>query len=93
MKNVTQYAHRVIKLATMLHTDLFCNGDLHMIDVIPIPQRLEDRIGKTRHEDILDRFLAQVMIDAIDLLLTEDLVDFLDLTFQQTPDPCRTASR
>ena len=41
--------------------------NLYMIDVVAIPQRLEHRIGKAKYENVLHRFLAEIMIDAIRL--------------------------
>ena len=42
-----------------------------MIDEIPIPNRLENRIHETEHEQILHGFLAQVVIDPKNLPLLE----------------------
>src|SRR5712691_10593374 len=36
-----------------------------------VPQGLEDAVGEPEHEDVLDRLLAEVVIDPIHLLLTE----------------------
>ena len=35
------------------------------------------RVGEPQHEDVLHRLLAQVVVDAIDLVLGEDFVDLL----------------
>ena len=51
------------------------NCDLHFLDVLTVPQRLEDRIGKTENENVLDSFLAEVVIDAIDLVLVQAIED------------------
>ena len=45
-----------------------------MVDVVAVPDRLEDRVGEAKDQDVLDRFLAQVVVDAVDLALVEDLV-------------------
>ena len=42
-------------------------GDLHIGDIITIPDWLEDRVGKAQHQDVLNRFLAQVVVDAENL--------------------------
>lgn len=49
----------------------FGDGDLHMIDVIAIQQWLEDRIAAAEQQDVLHCFLAEVVIDAEDLILAE----------------------
>ena len=50
-------------------------GDLHMVDEIAVPHRLEDAVGEAEHQDVLHGFLAQVVVDAEDLVFGEDLVD------------------
>ena len=49
------------------------HGDLHVIDVAAVPDRLEDAVGEAEHQDVLHRLLAQVVIDAIDLPLAQTL--------------------
>ena len=60
----------VVRAAT-LDADLLGHGDLHVVDVLPVPQRLEDAVGEAEDEQVLDRLLAEVVVDAIDLLLDE----------------------
>src|ERR1700722_1731127 len=40
-----------------------------MVDIAAVPYGLEDSIGKAERHDVLDGFFAEVMVDAIDLLL------------------------
>ena len=51
--------------------------DLHMIDEIAVPDRLEQAVGEAEGENVLRRLLAEKMIDAEDLILGEDLVQFV----------------
>ena len=44
-----------------------------MIDVVPVPERLEDPVGEAEDQEVLDRLLAEVVVDAVDLLLDEDV--------------------
>ena len=48
--------------------------DLHVIDEVAVPDRLEQAVGEAEGEDVLRRLLAEEMIDAEDLLLGEHLV-------------------
>src|SRR2546429_8711326 len=48
-----------------------------MVDVAPVPDRFEDPVGETEDQDVLHRLFAEVMIDAVDLLLGEHRVDRL----------------
>ena len=67
--HVAQRAHRVVIAATPSDCERFRNGDLHVIDVVAIPNRLEQSVGKTQHQNILHRFLAEIMVDAENLIL------------------------
>ena len=42
---------------------------MHALDVLPVPDRLEKRIREPEVQDILHRFLAEVVIDAEDRVL------------------------
>ena len=48
-----------------------------MIDVRAIPDRLEDGVGETGKQDVLDGFLAEIVVDAENLVLVQRLVDLL----------------
>ncbi|MNI79387.1 hypothetical protein D3C73_1358420 [compost metagenome] len=62
----------VIERPTTFHANGFRCGDLHMIDVMVVPEGLEQTVGKTTDKDVLHRLLAQVMVDPIDLLFVHD---------------------
>ena len=51
----------------------FRRCDLHMIDVVRVPERLENRVGESQDEDVLRGFFAEEMVDAIGLLLVKEL--------------------
>ena len=46
-----------------------------MVDVAPVPDRLEDAVAEPEDQQVPDRLLAQVVVDPVDLLLAEDLAD------------------
>src|SRR5215469_6218480 len=46
-----------------------------MIDVVAIPNRLEDPVGETQDHNVLDRLLAEEMIHSIDLRFRQHLQD------------------
>ena len=46
-----------------------------MIDVLAIPQRLEQAVGKAQRHDVLHRFLAEEMVHPVDLVLLQRLQD------------------
>ncbi len=71
LDHIAQCAGMVVVLAPMLHPDLFGDGDLHMVDVVPVPYGLEEEVGKTKGQYVLDRLFAQVMVNTIDLGLVQ----------------------
>ncbi len=77
LHHVAQRAGVVVIVGTAFHAQAFGHGDLHVVDVRGIPQRLEQDVGKTQCHQVLHRFLAQVMIDAIDAILREHRADGL----------------
>ena len=50
-----------------------CLRDRHLdvIDVSPVPDRLEDPVGEPERQDVLDGLLSEIVIDAIDLRFGE----------------------
>ena len=70
----------VVELPATRHAYGFGHCDLHIVDVLVVPKRLKKGIGKAQRQQVLHCFLAQVMINTIDLLLIKDVcqlvVDF-----------------
>jgi hypothetical protein len=46
--------------------------DLHVVDVVAVPDGLEEAVGEAEGQDVLGRLLAEEVVDAEDLLLVED---------------------
>ncbi len=46
-------------------------GDLHVVDIVAVPQRFHHGVGKAEHQYILYRALAQIVIDAEHLVLAQ----------------------
>src|SRR5271168_2005229 len=68
--------HRgVIELAASLDIERLRDGDLDMVDVITIPQRLENAIGEPKHQDVLNRLFPEIVVDPVDLALSEHAED------------------
>ena len=71
LHHVAQRADAVVIGHAALQTDGFPHGDLNMINRPGIPERLEHDIAKAQRQQVLHRFLAQIMIDAENLLFGE----------------------
>src|SRR5262249_29957072 len=48
-------------------------GNLNVVDMVAVPERLEDAVGEAQHQDVLDRFFAEEMVDPIDLIFGQYL--------------------
>ncbi len=63
-----------VELAAALDADVLGHRDLDVIDVVAVPDGLEDRVAEAQDDQVLDGLLAQVVVDAEDLPLVEDAV-------------------
>ncbi len=63
--------------AAALHANGFGYGNLYVIDITAVPDRLEDSVGETESHNVLNGFLAQIMVDPVDLLFVRHFEDLL----------------
>ena len=73
LHHVADGAISVVVTGPAIYADGLGDGDLHMIYMVVVPQGLEDHIGETQRHQVLHRFLAEIMIDPVDLRFIEDL--------------------
>ena len=73
--HVAQGAGVLVEAAAGLDAHRLGRRDLDVVDVIAVPERLEDAVGEAQDQDVLHRLLAEEMIDPIDLVLAQDLPD------------------
>ena len=63
---------RLIEISTtLLYTHRLRIRDLYMIDVTPVPDRLENGVVKPENHDVLYGLLTQVVINAVDLVFAQ----------------------
>ena len=48
--------------------------DLDVVDVLAVPDGLEEAVGEPEGQDVLGRLLAQEVVDTEDLVVVEDLL-------------------
>ena len=72
--HVAVCAGALIEVGTGLDSQCLGHVDLHVIDEVAVPDRLEQSVGETEGQDVECRLFAQEVVDAKDLLLVEDLV-------------------
>ena len=73
LEDVADGAGLLVERAAALDPDRLGDGDLHVVDVAPVPERLEDPVAEPEDQQVPDRLLAQVVVDPVDLRLAEDL--------------------
>ena len=73
--HVPEGAGGVVELTASLDGVFFGHVDLDVVDVVTVPDRLEQSVGETQGEDVLDRLFAEEVVDPEYLFLVEDLVD------------------
>ena len=71
LHHIAQSPSGLIKRAPALHTEVFCNGDLDVGDVLTPPQRLKQGVAKAQRKQVLHRRFAQVMVNPEYLLFFE----------------------
>ncbi len=75
LKHVAHHAGLFVIATAVFHPHGFGRGDLHVVDVAPVPDRLEHRVGETEHHDVLHGFFAEVVIDPVNLPLIQEFVN------------------
>ena len=79
LHHVAQGAGGVVKRAAFFDTQFFGNGDLDVGNVFTAPQRLKQCVAKAQGKKVLHRGLAQVVVDAENLLFAKKSADgFVD---------------
>ena len=64
----------LVELRAALEPERLGDVDLHVVDEVAVPDRLEETVGEAEGQDVLRGLLAQEVVDAEDLRLVEDLV-------------------
>ena len=72
--HVLEGAGGLVELDPVVDAERLGHVDLHVVDVVPVPDRLEEAVGEAEGQDVLRRLLAEEVVDAEDLILVEVLV-------------------
>ena len=75
LQHVAGGAGGVVEAGPGADADVLGHGDLHRVDVLGVPQRLEQVVREAQRHDVLDGLLAQVVVDAEHVVAGEDVVD------------------
>ena len=72
--DVAQRADRIVEVAAVGDAEVLGHRDLHAVDVVAVPHRLEHRVREPQVQDLLEAHLAEVVVDPEDLRLVDVLV-------------------
>ena len=79
LDHVPEHARRVVIASPPLDPDRFRDGELDVVDVLAVPERLKEPVREAKREQVLHRILAEVVVDAKDLLFPpageEDVIE------------------
>ena len=71
LQHVADGAGLLVVRSPALHAERLGDRDLQVVDGVAVPHTLEERVGEAENQDVLDRFLAQEVVDPEDLGLVE----------------------
>src|SRR6266540_4236505 len=75
LEDVANRTGLLVVARAALDPDRLSDGDLDVVDHLTVPDRLEDPVREAQGQHVLDRFLAEVVVDPEDLVLFEVLLD------------------
>ena len=68
---VPESTRTFIECPSAFNADGFGDGELHMINVAPVPDRLENCVSETKDHKVLGSLLTEIMIDSVDLMFLQ----------------------
>ena len=71
LQHVADRARLIVKRAAPLDAKTLRHRDLHTLDVLTVPDRLDKGVAETEEDQILHRVLAQIVVDAKYIALIE----------------------
>ena len=79
--HIPQSSRRFVESATLLDSQILYSGNFYVVDIIPVPERLENTIGKTESQHILRCLFTEKMINTVNLMFFENRsINFIQFT-------------
>ena len=72
LHHVADRSGLIVKSTAALNAEILRHRDLHALDVVAVPKRLQKSVGKAEEQHVVDRPFAEIMIDAKDVSFVED---------------------
>ncbi len=71
LDHVADRAGLVVERPSALHAEVLGHRDLHALDVVAVPDRLQERVGEAEEEHVVHLLLPEVVVDPEDRALRE----------------------
>ena len=75
LDDVARRADAVVVRRAAADADVLGHRDLDVVDVVGVPDRLEQLVGEAQRQQVLHRLLAEVVVDPEDVVRVEDVRD------------------
>src|ERR1700727_2372962 len=69
--HIAQGAGFFVERRAVLDSNRFSRGDLHIVDVVSVPHRFEQRVAEAEDEDVLHCLFAEIVVNTVDRFLVE----------------------
>ena len=74
LKHIPQNPGLLIISGPVLHSQRLGRTDIDIVDILPVPDRLKDGIGKPKHHNVLHSLFGKVMVNAVYLAFRKPLL-------------------
>lgn len=71
LHHIAQCSGSLVEAAALLDAQILHSRYLYVVDVVTVPKRLENTVGEAERQNILRGFLAQEVVDTVNLVLLE----------------------
>src|SRR6266700_7736870 len=71
LHHVANGAGLVVKTSAALYAEVLCHSDFYALDVVAIPKSFDKSVGETEGQQVVNRSLAKVVVNAKDIGLIE----------------------
>ena len=74
--HIAQCAGSIVITAARFNAEPFGNRDLNVVNIVSIPNRFKNAVAEAKNQNVLNGFLAEIMVDAINLPFVENFQKF-----------------
>src|SRR6266568_2385606 len=71
LHHVANGAGLVVKTSAALYAEVLCHSDFYALDVVAIPKSFDKSVGETEGQQVVNRSLAKIVVNAKDIGLIE----------------------